>query len=55
VLFGPSDRQLDLLAVLQIWQDLFLGMLLAYAGGRGKVVLLERGCWSRGGGSAVLL
>jgi hypothetical protein len=39
--------QLGLLAILQIWQDLFLGVSLAYAGGRGEVVSLERGCWSK--------
>jgi hypothetical protein len=54
VLFGPSDGQLSLLAILQIWRDTFLGLSLAYAGGWGEVVSLERGCWSRGGGSAIL-
>jgi hypothetical protein len=55
VLFGPSDRRLGLFAVLQIWRDMFLGVSLAYADGRGKVVSLEQGCWSGGGGSVVLL
>jgi hypothetical protein len=55
VLFGPSDWQLGLLAVLQIWRDLFLGVSPTYAGGRGEMVSLERGCWSRGGRSAVFL
>jgi hypothetical protein len=54
VLFGPSDHQLGLLAILQIWRDLFLGVSLAFiiicddAGGRGKVVSLEQRCWSGG-------
>jgi hypothetical protein len=30
VLFDPLDRQLDLLVVLQIWRDLFVGVLLAF-------------------------
>jgi hypothetical protein len=54
VLFDPSDRQLGLLAILQIWRDLFLGVSLAYAGGWGKMISPERGCWSGGGGFAVL-
>jgi hypothetical protein len=45
---------LGFLVVLQIWRDLFLSVSLAYAGGRGEVVSLERGCWSEGGGSAIL-
>jgi hypothetical protein len=49
VLFGSSDRQLGLLVILQIWRDLFLGLSLSYAGGRGEVVSLERGYWSEGG------
>jgi hypothetical protein len=49
-MFGPSDRHLGLLTILQIW----LGVSLAYAGGRGEMVSLERGCWSGGGGSVVL-
>jgi hypothetical protein len=61
VLIGPSDRQLGLLAGLQIWRDQFLGMSLAFmvirdgAGGRVEVVLLERGCLFGGGGFVVLL
>jgi hypothetical protein len=34
---------------------MFLVVSLAFAGGRGEVVSLERGCWFGGGGSAVLL
>jgi hypothetical protein len=49
VLVDPSYRQLDLLVVLQIWRDLFLGVSLAFAGGRGEMVSLERECWSEGG------
>jgi hypothetical protein len=50
----PSDRQLGLLASLQIWRDMFLGAL-AYAGCQGEMVSLERECWSGSGGSIVLL
>jgi hypothetical protein len=49
VFVDPSDRQLGLLVVLQIWRDLFLVVSLAFAGGRGEVISLEQGCWSRGG------
>jgi hypothetical protein len=38
-----------------IWRDMFLGMSLAYADDRGKVVSLEQGCWFGGGRSVVLL
>jgi hypothetical protein len=59
VLVDLLDQQLGLLAVLQIWRDLFLDVSLAFvvihdrAGGRGEVDALERGCWSGGGGSVV--
>jgi uncharacterized membrane protein len=46
---------LGLLVVLQIWRDLFLGVSLAFAGGRGEVVSMEQGCWSGGGISTILL
>jgi hypothetical protein len=42
-------------------RDQFLGVLLAFvvirdgASGRDEVILLERGCWSRGGGFVILL
>jgi hypothetical protein len=61
VLTGPSDRQLGLLAGLQIWWDQFLGVSLVFVvihdsvDSRREVVLLEPGCWSGGGGFAVLL
>jgi hypothetical protein len=61
VLTDPSDQQLGLLTGLQIWRDQLLGISLVFvvirddAGGRGEVVLLERGCWSGGGGFVVLL
>jgi hypothetical protein len=60
VLVDLSDRQRGLLAIYQIWRDLFLDMSLASvvfcggAGGRGEVGALERGCWSGGGGSIVI-
>jgi hypothetical protein len=60
VLVDPSDRQRGLLAVHQIWRDLFLDVSLVFvvidgdAGGRGEVDALEQGCWSRGGGSVVI-
>jgi hypothetical protein len=60
VLVDLSDRQCGLLAVHQIWRELFLGVSLASivscggAGGRGEVGALERGCWSGGGGSVVI-
>jgi hypothetical protein len=47
VLTDPTDRQLGLLAGLQIWQDQFLGVSLAFvvlrdgAGGWGEVILLD--------------
>jgi hypothetical protein len=47
VLVDLSGRQLGLLAVLQIWRDLFLDVSLAFVvvhdgtGDRGEVVLLE--------------
>jgi hypothetical protein len=59
VLVDLLDRQLGLLAVLQIWRDLFLDVSLAFvvihdnAWGRDEVDALERGCWSNGGGSVV--
>jgi hypothetical protein len=43
--------------LLQIWQDLFLDVSVAFvvirgdAGGRGEMDALEQGCWSGGGGS----
>jgi hypothetical protein len=55
VLVDISDRQLGLLVVLQIWRDLFLGVSLAFADGRGEVVSLEQRYWSGGGGFTVLL
>jgi hypothetical protein len=55
VLVDLLDRQLGLLVGLQIWRDLFLVVSLTFAGGQGEVVSLERGYWSEGGGSAVLL
>ena len=62
MLIGPSDWQLGLLAVLQIWRDQFLGVSLALvvirdgASGRGEVgssraSMLVRRWWI----SAVLL
>jgi hypothetical protein len=42
VLVDPSDRHLGLLAILHIRRDLFLGVPLAFSGGRGKVVSLEQ-------------
>jgi hypothetical protein len=56
----PSEQQRDLLAVLQIWQDLFLDVSLVPvvihggAGGLGEVGALEHGCWSGGGGFVVI-
>jgi hypothetical protein len=41
VLVELLDRQLGLLAGLQIWRDLFLVVSLAFAGDRGEVVSLE--------------
>jgi hypothetical protein len=60
VLVDLSSRQLDLLAVLQIWRDPFLDVSLTSiivhdgAGGRGEVDALEQGCWSRGGELVVI-
>jgi hypothetical protein len=48
VLIGHSDWQLGLLADPQIWRDQFLDVSLVFmifhdsAGGRGKMILLER-------------
>jgi hypothetical protein len=60
VLVDPLDRQRGLLAVLQIWQDLFVDVSLVHvvihggARGWGEVGALEHGCWSGGGGSIVI-
>jgi hypothetical protein len=42
VLTDLSDRQLGLLAALQIWRELFLDVSLAFSCGTGEVVFLER-------------
>jgi hypothetical protein len=42
VLVDLSDWQFGLLAVLQNWRDMFLGVSLAFASGRGEMVSLEQ-------------
>jgi hypothetical protein len=60
VLVDPLDQKHGLLAVLQIWRDLFLDVSLvpvvihSGARGQGEVGALEHGCWSGGGGSVVI-
>jgi hypothetical protein len=44
VVVDLSDRRLGLLSVLQIWQDPFLDVSLAFVVRWGEVISLEQGC-----------